>query len=167
MLLEDADAQLAAALGAFHENEPKGRSIARPAMYLIDSADNDNTILWEHVAPTTRHRPPPSRLVEEIQKAAGRKRQTVSVFVPSEAELERMIASYQDPPLGFYRTPGHFQGSARTEREFTRELAMYAHCEVHRLTEAGWKLDGFAPEHDGERPTGHRYVFTRDMDTGS
>ena len=95
--------------------------------------------------------------------ALGRKRQTVSVFVPSEAELERMVASFQDPPLGFYRTPDHLEPSSRTQRDFTHQLAMYAHCEVHRLSEAGWTLAAVTPEFDGSRATGHRYVFARQV----
>lgn len=160
-LLTDPDAEVAKALNVFHENEPRDRLIARPAMFLVDTADNDNTILWEHVSPTTRHRVPPSRIIEEILNVLGRKRQTVSVCVPSETELQRQIASYQDPPLGFYRTPDHYQGSARVEREFTRETAMSAFNEVHRLTNEGWDLKAVVPEVEHDRAIGHRYVFQR------
>lgn len=165
-LLTDPDAELAKGLNAFHENEPKGRSIARPGMFLVDTADNGNTILWEHVSPTTRHRVPPSRIIQDILTVLGRKRQLVSVVVPSETELQRSIASYQDPPLGFYRTPGHYQGSARVEREFTRELAMAAFNEIHRLTDEGWDLKAVVPEVEGARNVGHRYVFARTMTDG-
>lgn len=161
MLLSDDGAEVARAYNAFHENEPRGRSIARPGMFLIAGSDDGNTILWDHVAPTTRHRAQPSRIIEEILTALGRERQLVTVLVPSEAELDRTIAGYQDPPLGLYRTPETIIGSSLTERDFTRELAMAAFNEVHRLVDEGWTLKAAVPEHDGERNVGQRYIFER------
>src|SRR5262245_30313104 len=105
MLLSDEEARVASAYGAFHSDEPRGRSIARYAVFLIADAAGDGRILWEYVAPTNRHRVALSRLSEEMQNAQGRTRQVVSVVVPSEWQVERSIAALQEPPLGLYRTP--------------------------------------------------------------
>jgi hypothetical protein len=162
-LLSDPDSELARALHVFHENEPKGRLIARPAMFLIDTHANGNKILWEHVSPTSRHRVEPSRIMEELLTALGYRRQVVSVIVPSSGEVERRIAAFQDPPLGFVRTPDEVQPGVLTERDFMRQLAMAANAEVHRLAEDGWTLSAVAPEFDGARPVGQRYIFERTL----
>lgn len=160
-LLCDDDAELAKALHVFHENEPKNRLIARPAMFLIDTTENDNRILWEHASPTSRHRVPPSRIMEELLTVLGYQHQIVNVVVPSEGELTRLIADLQEPPLGLYRTPNRLTSAARVQREFMEELAMAAHSEIHRLSNHGWQLATVAPEYDGPRPVGQRYVFQR------
>lgn len=164
MLLSDPDAEVARAYGAFHENEPRGRKIARPGMFLIDSAANGGKVLWEYVSPTTRHRPPPNRIIEELLNALGRKHQVVNVFVPTEAELERVIASFQDPPVGHYRTPNELKPGVGVQREFTQQNAMAAFSEVHRLAEEGWTLVTVVPEFEGQRMTGHRYVYKRTLE---
>lgn len=164
MLLSDPEAEVARAYGAFHENEPRGRSIARPGMFLIDSAENGAVVRWEHVAPTTRHRVPPSRIIETLLDYLGRKRQVVSVHVPSETELERVIASYQDPPLGHFRTPEEIKSGVLVEREFTQQNEMASFSEVHRLASEGWSLVAVTPEFEGDRSTGQRYVFERELE---
>lgn len=163
-LYADIDSELAKQLHAFDDKDPSGRLIAKPAMFLIDSHANGNTILWEHVSPTSRHRVPPSRIMEELLTALGHRRQTVSVIVPSEGELLRMIGELQDPPLGLYRTPKPVRSGSLTQRGFAQELAMFAHAEVHRLNEDGWNLKAVSPEFDGSRPVGQRYVFERTLD---
>jgi hypothetical protein len=161
-LLSDEDAHVARAYGAFHENEPRGRSIARYAVYLIADAKAGGLILWEYVAPTNRHRVALSRLSEEVQIAQGRTRLVVSVVVPSGWQVEQTITTLQEPPLGLYRTPPadelHRPG-VLTERDYLRELAMQSHAEVQRLTEQGWTLVAVSPEYDGAVATGQRYVF--------
>lgn len=164
MLLSDPDSELALALHVFHENEPSGRMIARPAMFLIDTHVNGNTILWEHVSPTSRHRVEASRIMEELLTALGYRRQIVSVIVPSSGELERRIAELQEPPLGFHTTPQEVQPGVLTQRDFMRQLAMASHLEVHRLVGDGWQLEAVTAEFDGARPIGQRYVFTRNLD---
>jgi hypothetical protein len=164
MLLSDPDAEVARAYGAFHENEPRGRSIARPGLFLIDSAANGAIVRWEHVGPTTRHRVPPSRIVEELLKFLGRKQQIVSVHVPSETELLRVIGAYQEPALGHFRTPDELQSGVLVEREFTQQNAMASYSEVHRLADEGWSLVTVVPEFEGERSTGQRYVFERKLE---
>lgn len=160
-LLYDEDGRLASAYHAFHENEPRGRTIARPGFFLIDSAENGSTVRWEYVGPTSRHRVAPSRLMQEMLTLRGRRHQIVSVIVPSEAELARAIAARQHPPLGLFTTPAVTHSPAPTEREFLRELAMYAYSELHRLAEEGWRLVTVLPETNGARQVGQRYVFER------
>ncbi len=164
MLLSDPGAEVARAYNTYHENEPRERDIARPGLFLIDSAANGAKVLWDHVGPTTRHRVTPNRIVEELLNALGRKHQVVSVHVPSETELLRVIGSYQDPPVGHYRTIGGLQPAVGVEREFTQQNAMAAFSEVHRLAEEGWTLVTVTPEFEGERSTGHRYVFQRTVE---
>jgi hypothetical protein len=162
-LLSDLDSELARAMNVFHENEPAGRLIARPAMFLIDTHANGNEILWEHVSPTSRHRVEPSRIMEELLTALGYRRQVVNVIEPSSGELEYRIARLQDPPLGFFTTPAEVQPGVLTERDFMRQLAMAAQAEVHRLADDGWTLVTVSPEFDGTRPVGQRYVFERTL----
>ena len=163
LLLADADGQVAAAYDAFHENEPRGRAIARPGFFLIDSASNGGIVRWEYVGPTSRHRVPPSRLAQEMLTMRGQRHQIVSVVVPSEAEIERVIAERQHPPLGLFATPDVTHRPAPTEREFLRELAMYAYSELHRLAEEGWSLITVVPEVNGAVNVGQRYVFERKL----
>lgn len=162
-LLSDPDARIADAYHAFHHNEPRERLIARPGMFLIDSADNGATIRWEYVGPSSRHRVMPSKLVEEILNLRGQQHQTVSVVVPSQTYLEQWIASLQDPPLGIYRTPEERHGSSHTERDYIRETAMACYSEVHRLSNQGWRLVTVAPEFSGSESVGQRYVFERHL----
>ena len=164
MLLSDPGAEVARAYNTYHENEPGGRDIARPGLFLIDSAEHGAKVLWDHVGPTTRHRVTPNRIIEELLNALGRKHQVVSVHVPSETELLRVIGSYQDPPVGHYRTPGELQRGVGVEREFTQQNAMAAFSEVHRLAAEGWTLVTVTPDFEGERSTGHRYVFQRTVE---
>ena len=89
--------------------------------------------------------------------------EVVSVVVPSEAEVEREIAARQHPPLGLFTTPAVTHPPAPTEREFLRELAMYAYSELHRLADEGWTLVTVTPEQNGQRHVGHRYVFQRSV----
>jgi len=163
-LLADPDSELARALHVFHENEPNGRLIARPSMFLIDTHANGNTILWEHVSPTSRHRVEPSRIMEELLTALGHRKQVISVIVPSSGELEHRIAALQNPPLGFYTTPPEVQPGVATQRDFMRQLAMAAHAEVHRLANDGWQLVSVSTAFDGSRPVGERYVFERTLE---
>ena len=163
-LLADPDSELARALHIYHENEPAGRLIARPAMFLIDSHANGNTILWEHVSPTSRHRVEPSRIMEELMTALGFRIQVVNVIVPSSGELEHRIAALQHPPLGLHKTPQEVQPGVLVQRDFMRQLTMAAHAEVHRLAADGWRLKAVSTEYEGARPVGQRYVFARTLD---
>jgi hypothetical protein len=160
-ILSDENAEVAKAYGAFHENEPQGRSIARVSMYLIHSAEQGGTIGWEYVGPTSRHRLAPSRLIEEVQTFLGMQHQVVSVIVPSAWHVEQTIAGFQNPPIGFYRTPAEVQPGVMVYRDYTRELAMQSHGEVHRLASGGWRLVTVTPEMEGSTAIGQRYVFER------
>jgi hypothetical protein len=160
-ILSDENAEVSRAYGAFHENEPQGRSISRVAMYLIHGAEQGGTIGWEYVGPTSRHRLAPSRLIEEVQTFLGIEHQVVSVIVPSAWHVETTIAGFQDPPLGLYRTPGEVQSGVMVYRDYTRELAMQSHGEVHRLASEGWRLVAVSPEMEGSTAIGQRYVFER------
>ena len=168
-ILSDEQAEVAQLYSAFHAGEPKGRSIARVSMLLIDTAEQGGRILWEYVGPTSRHRVAPSRLSEEIQRALGRRRLVVSVVVPSPWQLERVIGGFQSPSLGFHRTPKREEeGPTSTAhvllyRDYTRELAMQSQAEVQRLTEAGWTLAAVSPEYEGSVAIGQRYVFRLDL----
>jgi alkyl hydroperoxide reductase subunit AhpC len=164
MLLSDPGAEVAKLYGTYHVNEPRGRDISYVSVFLIDSAANGGTILWEHVANTARHRVAMSRLSEEIQRGTGRKQMVVNVVVPTAWEVERAIAAFQDPPLGYYRTPEDLhEPGVGVYREYTQQLAMLSHGEVARLAEEGWRLAAVTPEHEGSIVTGHRYVFERSM----
>lgn len=161
-LLSDEGAAVAKLYHAYHENEPRQRDIALVSLFLIDRAEVGGTVLWEYVGPSSRYRLAPSRIMEELQTALGRTRQIVNVVVPSRWQVERTIAAFQDPPLGIYRTPDWIDDRAViTYRDYTRELAMQAHAEVHRLTEAGWTLLAVSPEYEGDVVIGQRYVFRR------
>jgi hypothetical protein len=163
-LLSDPDSEFARAMHVFHEHEPKGRLIARPAMFLIDTHANGNTILWEHVSPTSRHRVEPSRIMEELLSALDYRRQVVTVIVPTSGEVEHRIAALQDPPLGLYTTPAEVQPGVLIQRDFMHQLAMAANAEIHRLYADGWSLEAVSTEFDGSRPVGQRYVFARTVD---
>jgi alkyl hydroperoxide reductase subunit AhpC len=131
-ILADEGAEIARAYRAFHENEPRGRSIALISFFLIGQ---DGTIGWEYVGPTSRHRVTPSRLLEEIQRFQGRER----LVTPAEI-TERM---------------------ALTWRDYARELAMQANAEVHRFIEEGWTVASVTPEFEGTVSVGQRWVLTR------
>ena len=162
MLLSDPGAEVAKTYGTYHVNEPRGRDISYVSVFLIDSADNGGTILWEQVANTARHRVAMSRLSEEIQRATGREQMVVNVVVPTAWDIERTIAGFQDPPLGLYRTPEDLhEPGVSVYREYTQQLAMLSHGEVARLAEEGWRLAAVTPEYEGHIVTGHRYVFER------
>jgi alkyl hydroperoxide reductase subunit AhpC len=164
MLLSDPGAEVAKLYGTYHVNEPRGRDISYVSVFLIDSAANGGTILWEHVANTARHRVAMSRLSEEIQRGTGRKQLVVNVVVPTAWEVERTIAAFQDPPLGLYRTPENLhEPGVGVYREYTQQLAMLSHGEVARLAEEGWRLAAVTPEYEGSIVTGHRYVFERSL----
>jgi hypothetical protein len=161
-ILSDEGAGVARLYGSYHENEPRQRDISLVSLFLIDRAEAGGKVLWEYVGPSSRYRLAPSRIMQELQTALGRTRQIVSVVVPSQWQVERTIAAFQDPPLGIYRTPDWIDDRAViTYRDYTRELAMQSHAEVHRLTEAGWTLVSVSPEHEGEVVIGQRWVFTR------
>jgi hypothetical protein len=161
-LLSDENADVARAYGAYHEDEPRGRDIARVSVFLIQSADAGGTIAWEYVGPTARHRVALSRLSEEIQNMMGLERQSVSVMVPSPWQVESTIAAFQDPPLGLYRTPDDLnEPGVLVYRDYARELAMLSHAEVHRLSNEGWSLVSVSPEMEGDIAIGQRYVFQR------
>jgi len=162
-ILSDEDGKVAEAYGALHENEPRGRRIARVSMFLITPADQGTTVAWEYVGPTSRHRVAPSRLIQEVQTYLGMRRQTVSVMVPSAWRVEQVIAGFQDPPLGLFTTPEDLnEPGVLVYRDYMRELAMQAHGEVFRLRSSGWEVASVSPETEGEVGVGQRYVFTRD-----
>lgn len=164
-ILSDIDAEVARAYHAFHENEPMGRNLALVSMFLISRAEDGGKVLWEYVGPSSRYRLAPSRILEELQRALGRTRLHVDVVVPSTWQLERTIAGFQDPPMGFYRTPQEIgERYVLTYRDYTRELAMQAHAEVHRLTEEGWRLAAVSPEYEGAVVIGQRYSFDRSVE---
>lgn len=161
-LLSDENAEVAKLYGAFHENEPGERSIARVSVFLVHAASDGGTIAWEYVGPTARHRVALSRLSEEIQTMMGLTHQTVTVVVPNSWQIERTIAGFQEPPLGLYRTPEDLnEPGVLVYRDYYRELAMLSHAEVHRLANEGWTLVAVTPETEGDLTIGQRYVFQR------
>lgn len=163
-LLSDPEAEVAKTYGAFHDNEPQGRNIARVAVFLIDAAESGGKIAWEYVGPTARHRVALSRLSEEVQNMMGMTSQVVSVIVPSSWHLEQTIAGFQDPPLGLYRTPDDLnEPGVLVYRDYQRELGMLSHAEVHRLANEGWSLISVSPESEGTNAIGQRYVFHRSL----
>ena len=164
-LLSDPEGEIAKLYGAFHKDEPSGRNIARVSVFLIEQADAGGRIAWEYVGPTARHRVALSRLSEEIQTFMGHTRQVVSVVVPSPWQVERTIREFQNPPLGLYRTPPAEElneSVVLVYRDYTRELAMLSHAEVHRLANEGWRLVNAVPEFEGDVAIGQRHVFERD-----
>lgn len=161
-VLSDDGAKVAKLYGTYHEQEPRERDISLVSFFLIDRAENGGKILWEYIAPSSRYRMAPSRVLEELQQSLGRERKIVSVVVPSQWQVERLIAAFQEPPLGVYTTPEEVpERIVLTYRDYTRELAMQAHAEVHRFAEAGWTLTAVTPEHQGNVVIGQRYVFMR------
>jgi peroxiredoxin len=162
-LLSDIDAEVARKYGAFHENEPRDRKIALTSMFLIDSAEHDRIVRFEYVGPTTRHRVPNSRLLEEILNLRGQREQLISVLVPGEEELLRQIGERNNPPLGFYRQPPkeEIEGSAVLEREVLGQMVMSQYEEIHRYMREGWRLVTVLPETRASETIGQRYVFER------
>jgi alkyl hydroperoxide reductase subunit AhpC len=161
-LLSDENGDVARAYGAFHEDEPQGRSIARVSVFLIEQADAGGRITWEYVGPTARHRVALSRLSEEVQRMQGLSTLTVSVVVPSTWHLEQTIAGFQNPPLGIYTTPDDLnEPGVLVYRDYMRELAMQSHAEVHRLANEGWQLMAVTPESENGAVIGQRHVFQR------
>lgn len=139
-ILSDPDAEIARTYDIFHENEPKGRDIARISMFYISSAAQGAEVTWEHVSPTHHHRVPPSMLVERVQEQLGRRQKIVSVFVP-------------DEPSSFDPEPN--------EQILTSEVTMGANTELHRLMESGWRLVGTSPEWGMHGMNGNRWVFMK------
>lgn len=165
MLLSDENARVAEAYGALHHNEPRDRRISLVSVFLIESAEHGGRVAWQYIGPTARNRVAFSRLSEEIQNMLGRKHQIVSVVVPSQWEMDRMIADFQDPPLGVYNTPEDLnEPGVLVYRDYTKELVMQSHAEVQRLTEEGWRLAAVSPEYEGSIATGQRYVFERTVE---
>jgi hypothetical protein len=161
-ILSDENAEVARAYGAFHDNEPQDRSIARVSVFLIEQADAGGRIAWEYVGPTARHRVALSRLSEEVQRMMGLETLTVSVVVPSTWHLEQTIAGFQSPPLGLYSTPEDLnEPGVLVYRDYMRELAMLSHAEVHRLSNEGWRLIAVSPESEDGVVIGQRYVFQK------
>lgn len=163
-LLSDPEAEVARLYGAFHENEPGGRNIALVSVFIIEQADAGGRIAWEYVGPTARHRVALSRLSEEIQTFMGHTQQVVSVIVPSPWQVERTIREFQTPPLGLYRTPPPEdlnESGVLVYRDYSRELAMLSHAEVHRLARDGWRLVAVTPEFEGDIAIGQRHTFER------
>jgi peroxiredoxin len=162
-LLSDIDAEVARKYRAFHENEPRDRKIALTSMFLIDSAEHDRIVRFEYVGPTTRHRVPNSRLLEEILNLRGQREQLISVLVPGEEELLRQIGERNNPPLGFYRQPPkeEIEGSAVLEREVLGQMVMSQYEEIHRYMREGWRLVTVLPETHASETIGQRYVFER------
>jgi peroxiredoxin len=162
-LLSDIDAEVARKYRAFHENEPRDRKIALTSMFLIDSAEHDRIVRFEYVGPTTRHRVPNSRLLEEILNLRGQREQLISVLVPGEEELLRQIEERNNPPLGFYRQPPkeEIEGSAVLEREVLGQMVMSQYEEIHRYMREGWRLVTVLPETHASETIGQRYVFER------
>lgn len=138
-LLSDPEAEIARQYDVFHENEPKGRNIARVSVFYVDSAENGAVVRWEHVSPSHHHRVPPSRLSEVIQEIQGRRRRIVSVLVPSEE-----TTFFED----------------KSRQLYASEITMGAYTEIHRLTEAGYTLSSVTPEYHGGCFVGQRHVFT-------
>ncbi len=141
-LLSDPDAGISRLYNAFHNNEPKGRSIARIGVFLIDSGEHGGVIRWEYVSPTHHHRVPPSRLSQELQTLIGLQRQIVQVVIPSGDET--------------------FSDDAN-EQALRSGVTMGSYTELFRLRRDGWKLQAVSPEFRGATFTGQRYVFERDV----
>lgn len=53
-IYSDVDCAAIKALGIFHEDEPKGRPIARPTIYVLD---RDRAIRYRYVGESSRDRP--------------------------------------------------------------------------------------------------------------
>ena len=139
-VLSDPGGDIARAYDVFHEGEPKGRDIARIAMFLVSSATDGGQVLWDHVSPTHHHRVPPSMLMERVQDHLGRSRKFVPVFVPDEP-------SSIDP--------------APNEQILRSEITMGANTEAHRLIAEGWRLIATVPEWGAHGMNGNRWVFAK------
>ncbi len=67
-ILVDADLRVIHAYGVFHENERKGRSIARPATFVLDS---DGFIRYGYIGANASDRPSADTVLAALPKAAG------------------------------------------------------------------------------------------------
>ncbi len=62
-ILSDADRAVIERYGVFHENEPKGRPIARPSVFIIDP---EGIIRYRYVGEDARDRPSPDELLRLV-----------------------------------------------------------------------------------------------------
>jgi peroxiredoxin len=60
----DPECETIKALGIFHDDEPKGRQIARPTIYILDQ---DRTILYRYVGEGSRDRPETATIPALVQ----------------------------------------------------------------------------------------------------
>jgi peroxiredoxin len=68
-LYSDPGCQAIRALGIYHANEPKGRNIARPAIYVLDT---DRTIQYRYVGKNSRDRPLTADILDLVQRIQSR-----------------------------------------------------------------------------------------------
>ncbi len=64
-ILVDPDLRVIHAYGVFHENEPKGRSIARPATFVLNS---DGLIDYRYIGENTGDRPAADAILAVLPK---------------------------------------------------------------------------------------------------
>ena len=69
-LLSDPQRQVIRNYGVFHEDEPKGRAIARPTTVLID---RDGLIRYRYVGQAPTDRPTPDDMLAEIRQMKSEK----------------------------------------------------------------------------------------------
>lgn len=67
-LVVDTDLKVIHAYGVFHENEPKGRSIARPATFLLDS---NGVIIYRYIGVNATDRPSADQVLVAMPEAEG------------------------------------------------------------------------------------------------
>ncbi len=67
-VLADADRQVIETYGVFHEDEPKGRAISRPATFVIDPT---GAIRYRYVGEDAGDRPKPNIILQAVSEAAS------------------------------------------------------------------------------------------------
>lgn len=63
-LLADPERRAIWAYGVFHEHEPKGRAIARPAVFVLDAA---GVVRYRHVGTAATDRPSPETILAAVR----------------------------------------------------------------------------------------------------
>ena len=62
-LLTDRDTSVIRAYGVFHENESKGRDIARPSTFVLDG---EGVVVWRYVGARASDRPKLDEILDRV-----------------------------------------------------------------------------------------------------
>ena len=67
-VLSDVDLQAITAFGVLHQKGPRGKPIALPANFLVDT---DGRLRWSHVSGRVQDRVDPAELIRQVRHVIG------------------------------------------------------------------------------------------------